>query len=277
MVKGTQGSRCYTHSSSRCRCDNTIFMLFSGLGELQFFRWDLLLLSTCAMCCKDTTINEWQQEISFTKIKRQVSQRGKSPTWFWLWLLFLFFFFFFGKVAASCCLHISHFSSFHCFAAWSMMIRSIHTYITYIFMHIMIIISLRVVFVFCVSGTRRRISFAWPPLKRALSANFKSQCELWTVKATLQQIGLHPNGVTFLEECMIKVYLVISCIRCTLHIGKLKISKLWTLFDWFILFYSKSCLRCCCCRGMYSCIRAKATQLTQGARTKHWQITGKAK
>lgn len=92
MIKGTHGSRWYTHSSSRCRCDNTIFMLFSGLGELQFFRCGLLLPSTCAMCCKDTTINEWQQEISFTKIKRQVSQRGKSPTWFWLWLLFFFFF-----------------------------------------------------------------------------------------------------------------------------------------------------------------------------------------
>lgn len=72
-------------------------MLFSGLGELQFFRCALLLLSTCAMCCKDTTINEWQQEISFTKIKRQVSQRGKSPTWFWFWLLFLFFCFFFWQ------------------------------------------------------------------------------------------------------------------------------------------------------------------------------------
>lgn len=246
-------------------------MLFSGLGELQFFRCALILLSTCAMCCKDTTINEWQQEISFTKIKRQVSQRGKSPTWFWFWLLF----FFFGKVAASCCLHISHFSSFHCFAAWSMMISSIHTYITYIFMHVMIIISLRVVFVFCVSGTRRRISFAWPPLKRALSANSKSQCELWTVKATLQQFDLNPTGVNLLEECKLKVSLVISYIPWTLHIGKLNFSKLWTLFDWFILLYSKSYLSCCCCRSLYSCLRAKATQLTQGARTKHWQITGK--
>lgn len=98
VVCGIHIIRCYTYSSSRCRCDNTIFMLFSGLAELQFFRCDLLLPSTCAMCCKDTTINEWQQEISFTKIKRQVLKRGKSPTWFLLRLFVFRFFFFLAKL-----------------------------------------------------------------------------------------------------------------------------------------------------------------------------------
>lgn len=231
MIKGTHGSRWYTHSSSRCRCDNTIFMLFSGLGELQFFRCGLLLPSTCAMCCKDTTINEWQQEISFTKIKRQVSQRGKSPTWFWLWLLF---FFFFGFWQSCRILLLAYFSFF-----FISLFRSMehddhkHTYITHIFMHIMIIISLRVVFVFCVSGTRRWISFAWPPLKARIVCKFQVSMRTLNCEGNPRAIwsgsdwsypsrGMQDNkGISL----------------CTLHIANSNISKPWTLFDWFIILY----------------------------------------
>lgn len=142
------------------------------------------------------------------------------------------FLLFFGKVAASCCLHISHFSLFHCFAAWSMMIRNIHTYIAYIFMHIMIIFSLRVVFVFCVSGTRRWISFAWPPLKARIVCKFQVSMRTLNCEGNPGAIrsgsdwsypsrGMQDKGIS----------------PCTLHIANSSISKLWTLFDWFIILY----------------------------------------
>lgn len=166
------------------------------------------------------------------------------------------FLLFFGKVAASCCLHISHFSLFHCFAAWSMMIRNIHTYIAYIFMHIMIIFSLRVVFVFCVSGTRRWISFAWPPLKARIVCKFQVSMRTLNCEGNPGAIrsgsdwsypsrGMQDKGISSLHLAL-----------CQFKYQQ-TLNTFWLIY--YIVLYSKSCHSCCCFHSLYSCLRAKAT------------------